>query len=364
MHAQEKTQDPTGERIRHRRIEELRLSQEDLAWLARVSRGTISNLETGRGGPESRTWYDVIASLGWAWRDADQKLPRGEVPESLLAPSVFGKAVRAVIAIRAVDPQRARTVADRFRAFVRELDDYREAQSSTDEELPALTNLSPLASEIIPAMPGVEAAEVIEAFEDLGWSPQDSAPSNPQPADTPATDLQQKLEEIRQELRAVLHGEGLASFNRLPLRVQQALSSGEVVDAEVIRPRGSFSYSVVTMVVRDVDVVPSLGPAERRSMIEVLKQWHGVLDVATSEIVLDLEQLQRLPEHQAGPLARYVATVQSQRGDYNNKALTLGQEDLRALAVLYERSIPELTEQLISWGVLDPESPGLVRNAR
>src|SRR6266508_1515843 len=34
-------------------------------------------------------------------------------------------------------------------------------------------------------------------------------------------------------------------------------------------------------------------------------------------IVLDLEQLQRLPIERAGPLARYAATIQSQRGDYN-----------------------------------------------
>lgn len=83
----------------------------------------------------------------------------------------------------------------------------------------------------------------------------------------------------------------------------------------------------------------------------------------TSEIVLDLERLQQLPKDQAGPLARYVATVQSERGDHDNKAVKLGREDLRALAVLYDHSVPELTKELISWGVLDPESPGLVRDA-
>jgi transcriptional regulator with XRE-family HTH domain len=76
----------------------------------------------------------------------------------------------------------------------------------------------------------------------------------------------------------------------------------------------------------------------------------------TPKLVIDLERLQQLPKDKAGPLARYAATIQSQRGDYNGKVLSIRQEDLRSLAVIYDKSPTELTEELIGWGVLDPEA--------
>jgi transcriptional regulator with XRE-family HTH domain len=74
------------------------------------------------------------------------------------------------------------------------------------------------------------------------------------------------------------------------------------------------------------------------------------------KLVIDLEALQHAPTDKAGPLLRYAAAIQSQRGDYNGKVLSIRQEDLRSLAVIYDKSPTELTEELISWGVLDPEA--------
>jgi transcriptional regulator with XRE-family HTH domain len=71
------------------------------------------------------------------------------------------------------------------------------------------------------------------------------------------------------------------------------------------------------------------------------------------KLVIDLERMGQLPKEQAGALARYVATIQSQRGDYNGRVLSIRHEDLRSLAVIYDRSPVDLTEELISWGVLD-----------
>jgi transcriptional regulator with XRE-family HTH domain len=73
-------------------------------------------------------------------------------------------------------------------------------------------------------------------------------------------------------------------------------------------------------------------------------------------IVIDLEALQRVSDEQAGPLTRYVAAIQSQRGDYNGKVLSIRQDDLRTLAVIYDESPSVLTEQLIAWGVLNPDA--------
>ncbi|SFJ68422.1 Helix-turn-helix [Amycolatopsis sacchari] len=75
-----------------------------------------------------------------------------------------------------------------------------------------------------------------------------------------------------------------------------------------------------------------------------------------TKIVINLERLQQLPAEKVGPLARYAATIQSQRGDYNGKVLSIRTEDLRSLAIIYDMTPGELTEQLIEWGVLPPEA--------
>jgi transcriptional regulator with XRE-family HTH domain len=79
-------------------------------------------------------------------------------------------------------------------------------------------------------------------------------------------------------------------------------------------------------------------------------------------LVIDLERLQQVPVEAAGPLMRYTATIQSQRGDYNGKVLSIRQDDLRTLAVIYDQSPSILTEQLINWGVLNPEARRAVEN--
>ncbi len=73
-------------------------------------------------------------------------------------------------------------------------------------------------------------------------------------------------------------------------------------------------------------------------------------------LVIDLGRLQSVPQERAGPLARYAATIQAQRGDYNGRVLSIRQDDLRTLAVIYDEPPSVLTEQLITWGVLNPEA--------
>jgi transcriptional regulator with XRE-family HTH domain len=75
-------------------------------------------------------------------------------------------------------------------------------------------------------------------------------------------------------------------------------------------------------------------------------------------LVLDLEALSSLEDSDSGPLSRYAATIQAQRGDYNGKVLSIRQDDMRTLAVIYDESPTTLAERFISWGVLNPEASG------
>jgi transcriptional regulator with XRE-family HTH domain len=74
------------------------------------------------------------------------------------------------------------------------------------------------------------------------------------------------------------------------------------------------------------------------------------------KLILDLGNLNSIPAERAGPLARYAKTIQAQRGDYNGRVLSIRQDDLRTLAVIYDETPSMLTDQLISWGVLNPEA--------
>ena len=69
-------------------------------------------------------------------------------------------------------------------------------------------------------------------------------------------------------------------------------------------------------------------------------------------VVLDLEGLDKVPEGDRDPLARFTPAIQIQRGDYNGRVLTIREDDLMALALLYQTSADELSRRLGEWGLL------------
>lgn len=76
----------------------------------------------------------------------------------------------------------------------------------------------------------------------------------------------------------------------------------------------------------------------------------------SSKLVLDLERLRGLDDDRAQPLARYAASIQAQRGDYNGRVLSIRQEDMRALAVIYDLPTAKLSELMVQWGVINPDT--------
>lgn len=75
-----------------------------------------------------------------------------------------------------------------------------------------------------------------------------------------------------------------------------------------------------------------------------------------ARLVIDLEKLSAVPAEDAKPLSRYAQAIQSQRGDYNGRILSIRFEDLRSLAVIYNRTPHDLAEQMIDWGVLNADA--------
>ena len=69
-------------------------------------------------------------------------------------------------------------------------------------------------------------------------------------------------------------------------------------------------------------------------------------------VVLDLESLEKVPEGDRDPLARFTTAIQVQRGDFNGRVLTIREDDLMALALLYQTNADELSRRLDEWGLL------------
>jgi transcriptional regulator with XRE-family HTH domain len=67
---------------------------------------------------------------------------------------------------------------------------------------------------------------------------------------------------------------------------------------------------------------------------------------AEEKITIDLPRLESLMEHDRDLLVRYLGLIQVQRGDFNGRVLTIRQEDLRALATLFDTTPESMRRRL------------------
>lgn len=83
---------------------------------------------------------------------------------------------------------------------------------------------------------------------------------------------------------------------------------------------------------------------------------------APPKLVLDLERLHQLDLSDAALLERFTSSIQSMRGDYNGRVLTIRDDDLRTLGLIYNETPSQLAERLIEWGVLRQEPAGRAKD--
>ncbi len=71
-------------------------------------------------------------------------------------------------------------------------------------------------------------------------------------------------------------------------------------------------------------------------------------------VCIDLEALEARREPEARTLNRYLSLIQTQRGDFNGKMLTIRREDVRVLAAILDRSPGSLIARLDDLGLRRP----------
>lgn len=153
-----------------------------------------------------------------------------------------------------------------------------------------------------------------------------------------------RLREIRTQQGLSLHAVEERSGGRLKAVVIGSYERGDrAITVQKLADLAEFYTIPVAEILPDATQTPS-GPA------------------ATS-VTLNLQRLAQVPVDTAGPLARYAAAIQSRRGDYNGRVLSIRGQDLESLAILYNTSAAELTEQLITWGVLPADAQQRIGNS-
>ena len=142
------------------------------------------------------------------------------------------------------------------------------------------------------------------------------------------------------------------------IRTQQGLTLQQVEE----RSQGQWKAVVVGSYERAVRAISVAKLAELADFYgvpldELLPDARtgGSARVETQRVVIDLV---RLANHRDDPLlepvARLAATIQSQRGDYNGRVLTLRGEDLQSLAVVSGVDRDQLLDHLDDHEVLAP----------
>jgi transcriptional regulator with XRE-family HTH domain len=75
-----------------------------------------------------------------------------------------------------------------------------------------------------------------------------------------------------------------------------------------------------------------------------------------TRIVLNLDKVASLTDSSADLLRRFTASIQRQRGEMPTRVLPVRHDDLHTLALMYDITVEALTDRLLRWQVLAPES--------
>lgn len=150
-----------------------------------------------------------------------------------------------------------------------------------------------------------------------------------------------RLRAIRQQQHLSLHGVERKSGGKWKAVVVGSYERGDrAVSVQRLAQLADF-YGVP---------VSDLLPPEESPFVS------GSASTPLSRIVLNLDRVGALTEGHADILQRFVASIQRQRGATGARSMPVRHEDLRTLALMYDTSIDALTDRLVRWQVLAPES--------
>jgi transcriptional regulator with XRE-family HTH domain len=137
-------------------------------------------------------------------------------------------------------------------------------------------------------------------------------------------------------LGAYERGERAISVPRL-----QRLAKFYAVPVDQLLPQDDDAYPTL----RDDEVIDLTADTEE------VTPARGVRRFEDERVSIDLGRLQQLAAQEREMLTRYLGMIQVQRQDFNGKVLTIRNEDLRAIACLFETTTDSMRRRLDELGL-------------
>ncbi len=177
-----------------------------------------------------------------------------------------------------------------------------------------------------------------------------------------ATKVGERLRVVRKQKRMSLQAVESASQHEFKASVLGAYERGERAISVPRLQRLARFYNVPVDQLLPRDLGPE-GPSWQQNNED------GTIDLREGEssrpgyedgrIAIDLGRLESLGAPERELLNRYIGMIQLQRQDFNGQVLTIRQEDLRAIACLFEATSDGMRRRLDQLGLLQHDTQGV-----
>jgi transcriptional regulator with XRE-family HTH domain len=158
----------------------------------------------------------------------------------------------------------------------------------------------------------------------------------------------ERLRNVRKQQRLSLQAVEAASNQEFKASVLGAYERGEraISVPRLQRLAKFYNVPVDQLLPRDA------GPEPAWSGPEIDLRESGVAhDRDEDRVTIDLTCLEATPAPEKALLSRYLGMIQVQRQDFNGRVLTIRDEDLRAIACLFETNLDSMRRRLNELGL-------------
>jgi transcriptional regulator with XRE-family HTH domain len=155
----------------------------------------------------------------------------------------------------------------------------------------------------------------------------------------------ERLRNVRRQQRLSLQAVEAASSQEFKASVLGAYERGEraISVPRLQRLAKFYNVPVDQLLPKDAGTEPDWS-VEREELIDLRAEEDG-------KVTIDLTRLDAEPSLERDLLGRYLSTIQVQRQDFNGRVLTIRQEDLRAIACLFDTPTELVRRRLEDLGV-------------
>jgi transcriptional regulator with XRE-family HTH domain len=162
-----------------------------------------------------------------------------------------------------------------------------------------------------------------------------------------ARQVGERLRDIRRQQGLSLQAAEAMSSREFKASVLGAYERGERIISVLRLQRLARFYSVPVdqLLPRDAGPMPSLPRRDDETSAPTNGGYDG------GKVSIDLNRLEALDAPEKDLISRYVGMIQLQRGDFNGRMLTIREEDVRALARLFECDADGMRQRMEELGI-------------